>query len=156
MATSSSGLERMMSMSPARISGALLERLGERAAAELTGVLEAHRLASTEAAMTQCGERFERRLGEETSQLRLEISQLRGEMRGEFAAVRGEMREEFAAVRGEMREGFAAVRGEMREGFAAERFELLKWAVALWVGQLAAVAGIVTALLKTVSPRYPP
>jgi hypothetical protein len=121
----------MMSMSPARISGALPERLGEPAAAEPTGVLEAHRMASTEAAMTQCGERFERRLGEETSHLRLAISQLRGEMR----------------------EGFAALRGEMREGFAAERFELLKWAVALWVGQLAAVAGIVTALLKTFPPR---
>jgi len=80
--------------------------------------------------MIQCGERFERRLIEETSKLRLETSQLRGEMR----------------------EGFAAVRGEMREGFAAERFELLKWAVALWIGQLAAVAGIVGALLKTV-PR---
>ena len=128
-------------MSPVRISGALLERLGEPAAAELNGVLEAHRLASTEAAMNQCGERFERQLIEETSKLRLETSQLRGEMR-----------EGFAAIRGEMREGFAAVRGEMREGFAAERFQLLKWAVALWVGQLAAVAGIVTALLKTV-PR---
>jgi hypothetical protein len=129
-------------MSPVRISGALLDRLGEPAAAELNGVLDAHRIASTEAAMTQCGERFERRLIEETSKLRLETSQLRADMR-----------EGFAAVRGEMREGFAAARGEMREGLAAERFELLKWAVALWIGQLAAVAGIVTALLKTIPPR---
>ena len=129
-------------MSPVRISGAPLDRLGEPAAAELNGVLDAHRIASTEAAMTQCGERFERRLIEETSKLRLETSQLRADMR-----------EGFAAVRGEMREGFAAARGEMREGLAAERFELLKWAVALWIGQLAAVAGIVTALLKTIPPR---
>jgi hypothetical protein len=128
-------------MSAARVSGALLEKLGEPATAALIEMVDARQQASTEAAMIQCGERFERRLIEETSKLRLETSQLRGEMR-----------EGFAAVRGEMREGFAAVRGEMREGFAAERFELLKWAVALWIGQLAAVAGIVGALLKTV-PR---
>jgi hypothetical protein len=125
-------------MSPVRISSALLDKLGEPAAAELNGVLEAHRMASTEAAMTQCGERFERRLIEETSKLRLETSQLRGEMR-----------EGFAAIRGEMREGFA----DSRRDIAAERFEFLKWAVALWVGQLAAVAGIVAALLKTLPPR---
>ena len=51
------------------------------------------------------------------------------------------MREEFAALRGDMREGFAALRGDM----AAARFDLLKWAFAFWVGQLAAVAGIVGA-----------
>ena len=35
--------------------------------------------------MTQCAERFERRLVEETSKLRLETTQLRGEMREGFA-----------------------------------------------------------------------
>jgi hypothetical protein len=114
-------------MSPARVSGALLEKLGEAASAELNGVLEAHRIASTEAAMTQCGERFERRLIEETSKLRLETAQLRGDMR----------------------EGFA----DLRRDIAAERFELLKWAIAFWVGQLAAVAGIVATLLRTLPPR---
>ena len=121
-------------MSAVRIAGALLERLGEPASADLSDVLEAHRIASTEAAMTQCGERFERRLVEETATLRLETAQLRGEMREGFAELRREMTE---------------VRREMVEG----RLDLLKWAFAFWVGQLAAVAGIVGALLRTLPLR---
>jgi hypothetical protein len=114
-------------MSPVRVSGALLEKLGEPASASLIELLDAQQRASTEAAMTQCGERFERRLIEETSKLRLET----------------------AGLRGDMREGFA----DLRRDIAAERFELLKWAIAFWVGQLAAVAAIVGALLRTLPPR---
>ena len=114
-------------MSPVRVSGALLEKLGEPASSTLIEILDAQQQASTEAAMTQCGERFERRLIEETSRLRLETAQLRGDMR----------------------EGFADLRRDM----AADRFELLRWAFVFWVGQLAAVAGIVFALLRTLPPR---
>lgn len=121
-------------MAAVKISGALLERLGEPAAAALTEVLVAHGQASTEAAMTQCGERFERRLIEEASKLRLETTQLRGEMREGFADLRREM---------------ADTRREMSDG----RFELLKWAFAFWVGQLAAVSAIVGLLLRTLPAR---
>ncbi|MCU1385948.1 MAG: hypothetical protein JWL71_4645 [Acidobacteria bacterium] len=121
-------------MATARITGALLDALGEPAAAALTEVLNAHQRASTEAAMTQCGERFERRLVEETSSLRLELSQLRGDMRERFVELRREMMD---------------ARRDMAEG----RFELLKWAFAFWVGQLAAVAGIVGVLLRTLPGR---
>jgi hypothetical protein len=107
-------------MSPVRTTRALAERLGEPAAAELVDLLHAQHWESTEAVMSQCAERFERRLVEETSALRLEMTHLRGDMR----------------------EGFADLRREL----AAGRFELLKWAFAFWVGQLAAVAGIVGAL----------
>jgi hypothetical protein len=68
-------------MSPARVTGVLVEKLGEPASAALREVLDAHQRESTEAAMTQCGERFERRLVEEMSALRLEMTQWRGEMR---------------------------------------------------------------------------
>jgi hypothetical protein len=117
------------SMSPARISGALLERLGEPAAAALREVLDEHEQASTEAAMIQCAERFERRLVEETSKLRVEIAH------------------ESSSLRCEMREGFAALRGEI----AASRFELLKWAFVFWVGQLVGVAGIIGLVLRSAS-----
>jgi hypothetical protein len=109
-------------MAALRISGALLERLGEPGAVALSEALEAHETASTETAMTQCGERFERRLIEETSKLRLETAQLGGDMR----------------------EGFAT----LRQGMVADRFELLRWAFAFWVGQLAAITAIVGLLLR--------
>ena len=121
--------------------------------------------------MSQCAERFERRLVEETSKLRVDLVQTQGDMRQGFAEVRGEMHQGFAAVRGEMHQGFAEVRGEMRQGFAevrgemrqgvadmgrdnaTHRFELLRWSFAFWVGQLAAVAAIVGLLLRTMPAR---
>jgi hypothetical protein len=72
--------------------------------------------------MTQCGERFERRLIEETSKLRIETTELRGDMRAGFA--------------------------DLRRDMAADHFDSLKWAFAFSVAQLAAVAGIVGALLR--------
>jgi hypothetical protein len=114
-------------MSPVRVTGALLEKLGGPAAAELQHVLHAQRHESTEAVMSQCAERFERRLVEETSKLFVEMAQ----------------------ARGETREGFANLRQEM----TAERFELLKWVFGFWVGQLIGVAGIVGLLLRAIQPR---
>ena len=72
-------------MSPVRITGALLEKLGEPAAAELHVILEARQLESKEAVMTLCAERFERRLIEELSKLRIEMVQGFGSIRQEMA-----------------------------------------------------------------------
>jgi hypothetical protein len=44
---------------------------------------------------------------------------------------------------------FAAVRGEMTE----TRFTMLKWAFLFWVGQLVAMTGIMTLLLRAMLPR---
>ena len=111
-------------MSAVRITGVLLEKLGEPASATLGEILEAQQRESMDATMTHCSERFERRLVEETSAVRLELAQLRGEMR----------------------QGFADLRHDMAEG----RFELLKWSIAFWMGQLIAIAAIVGMLLRTV------
>src|SRR5476649_2762383 len=117
-------------MSPVRRTGALLERLGEPAVAELNDMLETQKREATEAVMNHCAERFERRLVEEVSKLRVEMTQ-------GFSGIRQEM----ASVRLEM----AGVRREMADG----RFDTLKWAFAFWVAQLAAVAGIVGVLISS-------
>lgn len=125
-------------MSPARSSGALLEKLGAPASAELIELLDTQQRTSTEAVMSQCAERFERRLVEETSKLRVDLEQ-----------TKGEMRQGFAEIRGEMRQGFADLGREL----ATSRFELLRWSFAFWVGQLAAIAAIVGVLLRTMPAR---
>jgi hypothetical protein len=114
-------------MSPARISSALLETLGAPASAELMEVLDSQQRASTEAVMTHCQDRFERRLVEETSKLRVDVAQLRGEMH----------------------QGLADIRGEI----ATSRFELLRWSFGFWVAQLVGVAGIVGVLLRSLPAR---
>ena len=100
-------------------------------------------------------DRFERRLTETTSQLRVDMAQ-------EFAAVRVEMAHGFSAVRQEMAAGLAAVRQEMAQGLAAVRHEmadgrveLLKWMFLFWVGQLFAVASVMAILLRFGRPGAP-
>lgn len=83
------------------------------------------------------GDRFERRLIEETSKLRVDMTQ-------GFAAVRQEMAQGFAALRQEMAANTAALRQDM----ADQRFEVLKWAFLFWVGQFFAVAGLMAVLLR--------
>jgi hypothetical protein len=56
--------------------------------------------------------------------------------------------EEMGALRVDMSKAFA----EMRTEFAEMRTELLKWSFLFWIGQFAAVSGMVAFLLKVV-PR---
>jgi len=105
---------------------ALEERLGHSGATALTQMLDESHRVCVETVMTHCAERFERRLVEETSRLRVELAQLGAE------------------IRSETQTGFAALRAQM----AADRVELLKWAFAFWVGQLVSVVGFVALLLR--------
>jgi hypothetical protein len=104
-----------MTMAPARITGALLARIGEPAAVELTQLLREQQREATEAMMTHCTERFERRLTEEVSLLRVAIT-----------------------------DGFSGIRREM----STDRVEMLKWAFAFWIGQVAAISAIVALLTR--------
>jgi hypothetical protein len=104
-----------MTMAPARITGALSARIGEPAAVELTQLLREQQREATEAMMTHCTERFERRLTEEVSLLRVAIT-----------------------------DGFSGIRREM----STDRVEMLKWAFAFWIGQVAAIGAIVALLTR--------
>lgn len=87
--------------------------------------------------MSLVGDRFERRLMEENSKLRIEMAQ-------GFAALRQEMAAGFAALRQEIAANTSALRQEMAE----QRFEILKWAFLFWVGQFFAVAGLMAVLIR--------
>lgn len=101
---------------------ALHHHLGTEATAGLLELFETARQKWTPDVTTAAVERFERRLGEETTSLRGEIS----------------------ALRLEMRDGFANLRLDL----ANTRFELLKWCFLFWVGQVFAVAGVVTIVVR--------
>jgi len=63
-----------------------------------------------------------------------------------IAAERFERRltHEVSALRIEMHEGFGAIRQEMSN----QRAELLKWSFAFWIGQLAAICGLLAFMLR--------
>lgn len=131
-----------------RVPAALRERLGADAAAGLSQLLDAERATWVADVSDVSADRFERRLTEEVSAVRIDMAQ-------EFAAVRQEMAQGFAAVRQEMAQGVAAVRQEMARGFSAlrrelaeTRVDLLKWCFVFWIGQVLAIAGILAVVLR--------
>jgi len=129
-------------MRSAAVPVALAERLGESGSAALAEMFEANNRACADAVMTQCAERFERRLVEETSKLRVEMAQMGASLRQEMAQLGGSLRQEIAELR-----------GDLREDIATGRFELLKWAFLFWVGQVVSVVGLVGLMLRTMPPR---
>ena len=97
------------------VPGALQARLGPAAS---NGFLEALERAGRETrddVIRNCTERFERRLVEEVSGLRVQIAQAESTLRADLAA---------------------------------SRVEFLKWSFSFWMGQVLAVAGILTAALR--------
>jgi hypothetical protein len=145
-----------------RVPASLRDRLGPEATGGLLELLDLARAEWTADVIRIVGDRFERRLVEETSGLRVEMAQgfaaLRQEMAQGLAAVRQEMAQGLAAVRQEMAQGLAAVRQEMAQGLAAvrqdvmqaladQRVELLRWAFLFWVGQFFAMASLVALLV---------
>ncbi len=110
-----------------RAARVLRERLGDEGIAELRLVVSDMGREWKQEVLSISAERFERRLVEE-------ISSLRVEMVKEFAAVRNECATQFGGLRAEM---------------AALRSEVLKWSFVFWIGQLAAMAGMMAFLLRS-------
>jgi hypothetical protein len=129
---------------------ALREKLGDEAVGGLkTFVDDAGREWKGEV-LTLATERFNHRLGAEMGALRLDMAKefatVRVETAKEFSAVRVEM----AAIRTELRTEMAAMGAELRTEMAAMRFSMLKWAFLFWIGQVAAMTGIMTLLLRAI------
>ena len=76
-------------------------------------------------------ERFERRLGQEMSGVRIDLAK-------EFAGLRVDLAKESAALRVE---------------FAETRADVLKWSFVFWVGQFTAISGMMAYLLRTIGSR---
>ena len=130
----------------------LQDRLGHEATAGLIELLTRAQEEWTTEMIERVGDRFERRLTDETTKVRLEMVQgfaaLRQEMAAGLSQVRQEMTAGLSQLRQEMTAGFAALRQEM----ADLRFELLKWTFVFWVGQLFALAGFLAVLLRFLRP----
>lgn len=92
-------------------------------------------------------DRFERRLSEEAAKLRVEMGAFRDELRGEIHALRigmQDLRTDMNGLRNEMHGLRVELRADLKAAIADTRSELLKWSFLFWVGQVAAITGLVT------------
>ena len=101
------------------VSAALSDRLGHDATDGLLELVESTRTEWTEHVLTLAEARFERRLTQEISALRVDFAR-------------------------ELHQGLAAVREEI----AAVRVELIRWSFAFWVGQVVVMIGVMAFMLR--------
>jgi hypothetical protein len=104
-------------MDVAAVSPELAATLGPEATGGLVEVVARAEKHCEERVIARAVDRFERRLVEEVSKVRVEITQLDAGMRREIADVRH----------------------DLRQDLANQKFDLLKWSFLFWVGQVAAV-----------------
>lgn len=97
------------------VSVALQGRLGAEATGGLFQLLDHSHREAREDVIVACTERFERRLVEEVSSLRVQIAQVEATLRGEMAA-----------------------------GLV----EFIKWSFMFWIGQVLAMIGMFSILLR--------
>jgi hypothetical protein len=109
----------------------LRTRLGPEATVGLLELLDLSHRAERDAVISACTERFERRLVEEVSGLRVQIAQVESSIRQDMAqlgaALRKEMTEMVVGLRqetGETRAGLRQEMGEMRAGLRQEMGEM--------------------------------
>ncbi|HXG54175.1 MAG TPA: hypothetical protein VNJ03_02235 [Vicinamibacterales bacterium] len=103
------------SMEIDEVSVALQGRLGAEATGGLLQLLDHSHREARDDVIVACTERFERRLVEEMSSLRVQIAQVEATLRGEMAA---------------------------------GRVEFIKWSFIFWIGQVLAMIGMVSILLR--------
>jgi hypothetical protein len=160
------------------VPAALRERLGAEGTNGLVSLLETVKGEWTAEVVSLSLDRFERRLVEELSTLRVELARGQATLREEIARGQATVREELAresaalrveiadlrtdlkgdiaTLRTDLKGDVVAVRGDLQQGFAAvrqevtdNRFELLKWSFLFWIGQVIAVVGPVRVMLRT-------
>jgi hypothetical protein len=109
-----------------RVPAAVRNKLGDVATEGLVEWLDEQRQESSDQVLSISADRFERRLTDEIHSVRVDLAQLE------------------ARLRRELHEGLATVRQEL----AGTRIEFLKWSFLFWVGQVAAVAGLLAFMLR--------
>ena len=138
---------------------ALRTRLGPQGTVGLLQLLDRAHSEKRGDVIAACSERFERRLVEEVSGLRVQIAQgectLRGEttnlgatLRQEMADLRDALRQEMADLRDALRQEMTGLERSIRGDIAAGRVEFIKWAFMFWVGQVLAITGIMGVMLR--------
>ena len=102
-----------------RTPAALRQQLGDEATFGLLELLDTERRDWSDQVLSAATDRFERRLTEEVSTLRVDLSR-------------------------EFHQGLNSVRQEI----ATTRIDMLKWSFVFWIGQVAAMAGLMALMLR--------
>ena len=141
------------------VPAALQGRLGDEASTALLQLLDRSHREAREDLLNACTERFERRLVQEVSGVRIEMAQLGADLRHdmatmganlrqEMAIMRADLWQEMATMRADLRQEIAILGADLRQEMAAGRVDLFKWCFLFWIGQVLAISGVVGVMLR--------
>jgi hypothetical protein len=106
------------------VPAALHQRLGADATRGLLDLFDRARNEMREDVISVCTERFERRLVEQISGVRVQIAQLEASYRQDSTETRAGLRQEVIAARAELRQEITEARAELRQEITEARAEL--------------------------------
>jgi hypothetical protein len=109
---------------------ALVERLGHDGAQGLVTWVASERATWTDDVLNTALERLDCRLTTEISALRIDVTR------------------ELSTLRVEVARDMSTLRGDVARDLSGVRSELLKWSFVFWVGQVAAMAGLLALMLR--------
>ena len=121
-------------MDGSAVSAALRERLGPEATGDLLDVLEAARREWKGEVIEVSAERFERRLVEEVSKLRLEIVQGDAALRQEMTSLGASLRQETTSLGASLRQEMASLGVGLRQEMASLEMGLRQEMASLEMG----------------------
>ena len=161
MASSSSGSREDVNVDAGAVPIKLRERLGPEATGGLLHVLDLAQQDWKDDVLSLAAERFERRLADAGSSLRVQIAQSEAALRNEIGHVEVRLRQEMGQLEVRLREELGHVDGRLRHDLSQmdvriireignSRFGLLKWTFAFWIGQVVAMSAIMAAMLRIV------
>ena len=150
MASSSRGSREDIDVDAAAVPIKLRERLGAEATGGLLHVLDVAQHDWRDDVLSLAAERFERRLAEVGSSLRVQIAHSEGALRHEMGQLEVRLRDELAHVDGRLRQDLSQMELRIIREIGNSRFDLLKWTFAFWIGQVVAMSAIMATMLRIV------
>lgn len=78
---------------------------------------------------------------------------LKADLERVATALKAELREEIHGVESGLREAIHRVESSLRQEIERGKSEMIKWSFLFWVGNVAAISGILFALLRAYGPR---
>jgi hypothetical protein len=132
------------------VPAALAARLGPEATGGLLHVLDLAHSDWSDDVMSVVGERFERRLSEEGSGLRVQIAHTEAALRKEISQLEMNVRRELSRVEAGLRQDFSQMEVRVLREVGNSRFELLKWSFLFWIGQVVTMSAIIAAMLRII------
>ncbi|MFQ5856811.1 MAG: LA_3696 family protein [Anaerolineae bacterium] len=122
----------------------LREQLGDQGADDLVDLLNRVSEDTKRDTLVLAEEKFERRLGEEASAINQHTTGMASQLNQRITEVESGLNQRLAEVESGLNRRLANVKTEVAETKA----ELVRWMFVFWVGQLAAILGILFVFFK--------